>query len=377
MSLRFDAPGGVEQNVREVAKGLQRAGEEVRVYASDLYSEDPWERRRDFPAVVDGVPVARFPVYRRMIPGLSMPLWTGLIPALSEAGADVIHAHSHRYGHVLQAAAVARRLRTPFVVSTHFHPADRREPARKRAMLRVQDHLFGLTAYRIADALVVETELEADRLSEFAPRRSIRIIPPGVDLDEWAHPETDPPPPELPPGFLLYAGRIASNKGLDLLVRALAHLPAADRPPLVLLGQDWGERARLTELARSLGVGDRLVFLGHLDRAGYRAVFRAARSFVLPSEWEAFGLVLLEAMAAERPILATGVGGVPEVLEGGRCGVLVPYGDIGALAEGIVRVQSDEALRARLVTSGRARARELTWAKCVERHRALYRTLTG
>ncbi|MCI4340735.1 MAG: glycosyltransferase family 4 protein, partial [Thermoplasmata archaeon] len=254
VSLRFDAPGGVEQNVREVAKGLHLAGEEVRVYASDLYSEDPWERRGDFAPVVDGVPVERFPVHRRMIPGLSMPLWTGLIPSLSGSGASVIHAHSHRYGHVLQAAAVARRTGTPLVVSTHYHPADRREPARKRAMLRVQDHLFGMTAYRTAAALVVETELEARLVAEFAPRGSIRTIPPGVDLEEWAHPESDAPPPGLPDGFLLYAGRVASNKGLDVLVRAIAHLPAPDRPPVVVMGPDWGERARLETLAGSLGV---------------------------------------------------------------------------------------------------------------------------
>ena len=179
VTLRFDAPGGVEQNVREVAKGLRGAGEEVTVYASDLYAEDRWERRTDFAPVVDGVPVERFPVYKRLIPGLTMPLWTGLVPALSRSGATVVHAHSHRYGHVLQAAAFSRSSRVPLVVSTHYHPADQRESSAKRGALRIQDHLFGMTAYRIASALVVESDLEARLVSEFAPRALVRKIPPG------------------------------------------------------------------------------------------------------------------------------------------------------------------------------------------------------
>lgn len=377
VTLRFDAPGGVEQNVREVAKGLRAAGEDVTVYASDLYAEDRWERRSDFAPVVDGVPVERFAVYKRLIPGLTMPLWTGLVPALSRSGASIIHAHSHRYGHVLQAAAVARRARIPLVVSTHYHPADQREPMLKRGALRVQDHLFGMTAYRVARALVVESDLEARLVAEFAPRDAIRKIPPGVDLAEWSHPGDDPPVPGLPDGFLLYAGRVASNKGLDGLLRALARLPAAERPPVVFLGPDWGERARLEALAGSLGLGDRLTFLGRLDRPAYRTVFRAARAFVLPSEWEAFGLVLLEAMAADLPIVATGVGGVPEVLEGGKSGLVVPYGDPAALADALGTVLHDEGRRSGLVRAGRERVAGLTWERCVARHRALYRELTA
>ncbi|HEY6237912.1 MAG TPA: glycosyltransferase family 4 protein, partial [Thermoplasmata archaeon] len=277
VTLRFDAPGGVETNVRAVAGGLRSAGEEVRVFASDLYDEDRWERRTDFAPTVDGVPVLRFPVYRRLIPGLSMPLWTGLVPALAASKADVIHAHSHRYGHVLQSAAVARRTGIPLVVSTHYHPADRREPGLKRGLLRGQDVFFGATAYRVARALVTETELEAQRLSEFAPRDRIRIIPPGVDLDEWRTPEGDHPPLGLPDRFVLFAGRIASNKGLPSLLAAIAQLPPNPRISVVLLGRDWGERSHLEQLAATLGVSDRVVFLGHLsDRAQYRAVFRAS-----------------------------------------------------------------------------------------------------
>src|SRR4029077_17042345 len=107
VTLRFDAPGGVETNVLKISGGLRRAGEDVTIFASDLYDEGSWDRRSSWAPEVDGVPVRRYPVVKKLIPGLTLPLMPGLVRGLSESGVDVIHAHSHRYGHVLESAAVA------------------------------------------------------------------------------------------------------------------------------------------------------------------------------------------------------------------------------------------------------------------------------
>ena len=377
--LRFDAPGGVETNVREVTRRLKAAGEDVEVFASDLYDEGRWERRSDYAPVVEGVPVHRFPVRKRLIPGLTMPMMAGLIDALSESGADVIHAHSHRYGHVLEAAAVAERLRIPLVVSTHFHPAGPREPPLKRGLLRVQDVVFGMTAYRVARALVVQTDQEAALVREFAPGGKLRTIPPGIDLAAWSNPEADRTEGlDLPEEYYLFVGRVAPNKGLPTLLDALARLEATARRPLVLMGRDWGERARLESRARELGIAAQVRFLGHVDSlSAYRGVVRGARALVLASEWEAFGLVLLEAMAAGTPVVATAVGGVPDVLDGGHAGRLVPYGDPVALAGALRSVVEDTKETERLRAAASERVRGFDWSVTVDRHRALYREVTG
>ncbi len=379
VTLRFDAPGGVETNVRELSRRLRAAGDDVEVFASDLYDEASWDRRSNYRPVVDGVPVRRFAVRRRLVPALNLPMMVGLIDALSDSGADVIHAHSHRYGHVLQAAAVARKTGIPLVISTSYHPADRRESARNRALLRLDDFAFGMTAYRVARAIVVQSELEASLLREFAPADRLRIVPPGVDLEEWAHPNADRADGiELPSDYLLFVGRIASNKGLPNLIEALAAVPAPDRLPLVLMGSDWGERARLETLARRLGIAEHLRFLGHVpDRAGYRAVFRRARALVLPSEWEAYGFVLLEAMAARTPIVATAVGAVPEVLEHGRLGRLVPYSDRVALEAAIRQVTDDPGGTRQRVEDGARHVSRMDWAASADGFRALYREVAG
>jgi glycosyltransferase involved in cell wall biosynthesis len=374
-TLRFDSPGGVETTVREVARRQKAAGDDVEVFASDLVDEAQWVRGRDFRSVVDGVPVRRFAVRKQILPRLTLPTMVGLIDALADSGADVIHAHSHRYGHLLEAAAVARRCRIPLVVSTHYHPPDPGEPRWKEALLRAEDVGFGLTAYRIARALVVESAREAALVGAFAPRDRVRIVPPGVDLGEWKDPDGDATArPPLPAEYLLFAGRIASNKGLPVLLEALSRIPAEDRIPLVLMGPPWGENDALARRAKELGVADRVVWLGQVaERRTYRATLRGARALVLPSAWEAFGLVLLDAMAADVPIVATSVGAVPEVLEEGQAGRLVPYGDANALASALRAVRSDPEATARAVEAGRRRVRALDWVTSVERLRAVYR----
>ncbi|MCI4349517.1 MAG: glycosyltransferase family 4 protein [Thermoplasmata archaeon] len=378
VSLRFDAPGGVETTVRELSRRLRTSGDDVTVYASDLYDEGRWERRSRFAPNVDGVPVERFPVYRRLVPGVTMPLMVGLIGALARDRPEVIHAHSHRYGHVLECALVARALRIPLVVSTHYHPADRREPVRKRALLRLQDVLFGASAYRIASALVAETALEAGLLGGFAPSERIHIIPPGIDLGVWRNASVGARPDSLPSRYLLYAGRIAPNKGLEVLLHALALVPPPDRLPLVLVGRDWGERPRLEALARLLGIEAYVSWMGYVaDPDEYQSMFRGAAAFVLPSEWEAFGLVLLEAMASGVPIIATSVGGVPEVLDRGRVGRLVPHGSPKALAEALHDVVRSPGTFRPGVDAARTWVDRFSWERCVAAHRRVYALLAG
>ena len=382
VTLRFDAPGGVETVVRELAVRLRKRGEDVEVFASDLFDEAHWLRRSDFPPTVDGVPVHRYPVYRRLIPGVTMPLIVGLMSGLGDQQPDLIHAHSHRYGHVLESAAEARKLGVPWVATTHYHPARKDQSGLHHSLLRFQDLLFGATAYRTADAVIAITEQERQLLSAFVPPKRIRVIPHGIDLAQWRDTESEPIPaadlPTLPGRYLLYTGRIAQNKGLPLLLEALARVPPAERIPAVIMGRDWGMRPGLELQARRLGIENDLVWLGHVeDPAVYRAVFRRAAAFTFPSEWEAFGLVLLEAMAAGVPIVATAVGGVPEVLDDGRAGRLVPYGDPDAFAAGIREVLGSPEKSAELVAAGRRRVQSFSWDRVIEDHLALYRELAA
>jgi glycosyltransferase involved in cell wall biosynthesis len=366
---RFAPGGGVVSIVRETSLRLRDRGIDVEVFAGKPVAPGATPP----PSDPDPLPVQRFPYGRSQ--RIKFPLMVGLEDALVRSGADVIHAHFHRTGHVLQAARASRRSGVPLVVSTYYHPAHRTEPRPKKAAIRLLDFAFGLGAYGRAGALLTLSHFEVGKVRPFAFSAPIRVVPPGIDLAQWASPSTDRRDPRLPPEYFVYSGRIAWDKGLDVLVRALAAVPPGQRKPLVLVGPEvnYGFQASLEKLARELGVADLLIFLGHVgDPAMYRGALRGAKALVLASEWESFGIVLLEAMAAGTPVIASRAGAMPEVVDDGRAGLLVPYGDPRALAEAMQSIDRDPEGARRRVQRGLERVRSFDWAVTAEAFRTVY-----
>lgn len=164
---------------------------------------------------------------------------------------------------------------------------------------------------------------------------------------------------------LLYVGRLDERKGVETLVRAMAHLPAEAR--LQILGRGPEEyRTHLRRLASELGVGEQIAF-GVAERSELRDRYAGADAFVFPSEWdEPFGLVPVEAMACGTPVVATGTGGSAEFMADGANCLLYPAGDPEALAAAVRRLAADGALRAALADGGRRTAAELSVDRLAE-----------
>ena len=159
-------------------------------------------------------------------------------------------------------------------------------------------------------------------------------------------------------GLVLYVGRLMAEKGVETLLRAIALVPAAR---LAIVG-GGAERPRLEALARELGIEMRVDFRGGVaDRSVLAAIFREAALFVLPSHSEGLGCVLLEAMAAGVAIVATSVGGIPELIENEVNGLLVPAADVRALADAIARALEDSELRRSLALRSDAIVRRQTF----------------
>jgi glycosyltransferase involved in cell wall biosynthesis len=144
------------------------------------------------------------------------------------------------------------------------------------------------------------------------------------------------------------------KKGLSAFLEAAAQVAAAEPRARFALVGEGPARAGLERRTRDLGLESRLLFAG--ERHDIFEVLSGVDLFVQPSLWEGFGLTVIEAMAAARPVVASRVGGVPEALRDGIDGFLVPPGDVRALAQAILRVARDPALGARLGAAGRARA---------------------
>jgi glycosyltransferase involved in cell wall biosynthesis len=117
-------------------------------------------------------------------------------------------------------------------------------------------------------------------------------------------------------------------------------------------------RSDFTKLAVSLGIQSQIELHGPKDRAEVMALLQGCRVFVLPSRFETFGIVILEAMAFRKPVVATTAGGVPEIIENGKNGILAPPDDPDALADSLIKLLKDEALQLRLGNTGYATAHE-------------------
>ncbi|HKV90315.1 MAG TPA: glycosyltransferase family 4 protein [Thermoplasmata archaeon] len=372
----------MERHVREVSVRLASRGHPVEVFTSELLREYPMER---LPETVpreerlDRVDVHRLPVWS--LPGeLHYPFFRGLGRALVRSAPEVVHAHTYGTHHAAAAARYARASGRPFVLSAHYHPIWSIEGGWLRHRIRgLYDRRLAAPVVGAARRVLVQTH-EEERLLRIPgfPLPKVEIVPPGYT------PLPSPPPGERPFArsiglegpFVLFVGRLASNKGLlglvDAFTKLAAHDPAAT---LVLVGADGGRRAAVERRAAERGVAPRVRMPGFVaDERLLAAAFREARLFVLPSEYEAFGLVLLEALAQGTPVVASRVGGIPEFLEDGKAGRLVPPNDPNALAEALLALWDDPAARQRFGEYGRDQVvPRFTWERVVDELERIYR----
>jgi glycosyltransferase involved in cell wall biosynthesis len=209
--------------------------------------------------------------------------------------------------------------------------------------------------YRAPDRVVAISNGVADGLARNfgLSRDRMRVVHNPVDVARICRraQETDGAP--FPSRFIVACGRLHRQKGFDLLLRAFAALDEADLA-LAILG-DGPERGDLEALARELGLGARLMMPGFVENP-WAWIARAA-AFVLPSRWEGFASVLVEAMACGTPVVAADCDfGPREIVRDGETGLLARADDAESLASAIRRLLSDPALGQRLVVRGRRRA---------------------
>ena len=224
-------------------------------------------------------------------------------------------------------------------------------------------------AARHSDRVVAISSYTAGEIRELADV-PIEVIPYTTSLPD--------PGPAVPHegGPVLFVGRLVSRKGVDRLIKAFAGLEGT--PTLEVVG-DGPERGRLEAMAHDLGVGDRVRFRGKVSAEALQASYARAAIVVLPSvrdargDTEGLGVVLLEAMNHGTPVVASEIGGIPDIVADGRSGLLVPPGDVAALANALRRLLEDRALAARLGAGGRERVREhFSWDVITDRFEALY-----
>ena len=288
------------------------------------------------------------------------PIAPGLPPALR--GADLVHAHQVRSPASIVAAIAARVHGVPTAVTDHG---------------LLGSDWAGLVP-RVFDRFLLVSRHSADVLR--APPERTQVIYGGADPNRFR------PDPSVKRSGILFVGRVTPHKGLEVLIRALP-----DDVELSVAGSEGHDpqppERDYPALLRRIAHGRRVRFLGRVADADLPSLYRSAQMVVLPSlertcfgkrvaVSELLGLAALEAMASGTPVIASRIGGLPEVIVDGETGRLVPPGDVEALRETLRALLADPRTAERLGRRARERVvAEFTWDRCAERCLAAYQEL--
>ncbi len=365
--------GGMNVYVADLTKHLATMGWQV-----DIFTR---RDRLDAPDVEQVVPGARLFHVDAGPPIVLPPIeiaahvseFTQGVAQITETAPPYDLVHSHYWVAGLSGIELSRRWQCPHAVMFHTLGAVKELFQQAEPPFRVAGERRVVAC---ADAIVAATSHErAFLIGQYGADASrVRVVPCGIDLQSFhptgAETSRDRVRTELPelgiddgPG-ILFVGRLEPAKGADLLVRALPLINGQPEAQLWIVGgdeRDDGERARLSELAASCGVQRRVRFVNAIDRRQLPDLYRAAAVCAVPSAYESFGLVAVEAMATGTPAVATRVGGLATTISHGNTGLLVADRQPQAFADAIGRLLADPGLRNRLAAAAAQSVSAYAW----------------
>ncbi len=252
-------------------------------------------------------------------------------------------------------------------------------PKKHNFLKRFYFPFFIQKAKNSAKHVLVVSESTKNDLIKFTQTDSakITVTPLGVDNKffdpvSWLSKDTVREKYALPQGFILFVGLIEPRKNVPLLIELYLQLMESEQPDidLVIAGRwGWESRELLDRYRRSLHFS-RIHFPGYIDAEDLPALYQSAAVFVYPSDYEGFGLPVLEAMASGTPVITTRVSSMPEFV--GEAGLLVEPGDKDSLKAALAHVISEKIISERLGVAGKIKAREYSWKRTAEKTIATY-----
>jgi D-inositol-3-phosphate glycosyltransferase len=292
---------------------------------------------------------------------------------------DLIHSHYWMSG--LAAIELKQLWQVPFVHMFHTLGVMKQRVALPEEEVEGDYRLTGeKKILQEADRIIAATPAEMAQIQWLyhSDTQKINVIPPGVDLSRF-YPIPEDEAKEvigLPPcdQVLLYVGRIEPLKGIDTLIEAIAYmrrnggfkelsfcLAVIGGEPDSMIENGSPEMERLKELCHAHGLDDLVTFLGKRDQDSLPYYYSAAAAVVVPSQYESFGMVALEAMACGTPVVASQVGGLAYLVQDGVTGYTVPFSDVEALANRLAELIKDPDLRDKLGIQAASLAQEFSW----------------
>jgi len=353
--------GGVEDHVMRLAKYMTGRGHEVTVHTSrKSISGVTLPPQEDLHGIL----------VRRYEPGLSLGYYATMFrPAIAEG--DIVHAHGYAF---LPADFSIRHYRGRMgAILTAHHGVRMTPPNLRGRVLRMLYDRYGLRTLRKADKVFASSDADKRWMTERRVRtEKIEVIPDGIPDEAFAPGDRSFASRRGLGDYILFLGRVHKEKCVEHLLTALARLK---RPGLQLavVGPDGGAIAALRQTAKSLGIEESVKILGLVSEEEKRGLLAGCSLLALPSLYEAQGLVILEAWAQGRPVVASRVGGVPYMVTDGTDGILYDWGDIDQLTAAISGLVDDRAAANKIGAAGKSTAlRSYRWSSVAARIEQIY-----
>lgn len=372
-SAYYPHAGGIEEMTRRLALELLRRGHEP------LILTNRWPADTAAAELMDEVPVRRVHFELPAMNLRALRRWVSAAPPAAYKTLALVRDFRPAVIHLMGAgpnaaylAALRPLLAAPLVLSVH---GEFRNDAHGAFEQSLTLRLALRSLLRRATIVTACSQVALDEIRERLPITvPALVLPNAIEPGEFGGPHRET---GARGAYVLAAGRLVRQKGIDLLLRAWRQSRDELAAHRLLIAGDGPERGRLQELADRLGLGARVSFLGTVERARLVELMLGAAAFAFPSRQEAFGLALLEAMAAGTPAVATRVGGIPEFASDGESALLVAPENSAELSRALVRLLSDPCLRDRLIAGGRAQASLYSWERIGTRYDQLYAKLAG
>jgi glycogen(starch) synthase len=372
--------GGLGRHVHHLSTALVAAGHEVTVVTRHAAGA-PLEE------YVDGVRVVRAPEDPPLFPLATPSLlaWTmafnhsltrAALRAAETDEYDVIHAHDWLVTHT--AVTLREHLDLPLVATIHATEAGRHQgwlPGEMNKCIHSVEYWLANEANRVV-VCSGYMRWEVTRLLELAEKK-VEIVPNGVDAAAWHAPSaavTQARWRYAGAGPVVgFAGRLVYEKGVQDLIAAMPRLRSRHPGLRVVVAGDGPYKPELQDLVRALKLQRAVSFTGFLDENQLPAVFAAMDAVVVPSIYEPFGMVALEAASAGTPIAVAATGGLAEIVDEGVTGVTFPAKNPGALADAVSALLDDEAYARRLSKAAGAMVGDrYSWATIARRTAMTY-----
>jgi glycosyltransferase involved in cell wall biosynthesis len=329
--------GGPAKAAYEISKGLARKGHDVEVFTTNAY-----DQTRNFDPKLKKQTLDNFEVnyFNNLLRSGNIFVSYEIVAALRKKlrAFDIVHTHFGRQIHDVVAGYYGLKHGIPYVLQPR---GDLPRIMSKQRLKLIYDSFFGHNLLRNASKVIALSQTETEQFRDIGVSESkIAVIPNGVDLSEYANLPSKGLfrkkfSLEKDEKIVLYVGRIHRIKGIDILLKAFANATRFNDAKLAIVGPDDGYLSNCRDIVKQLDIENRILFTGALFGSNKLEAYVDSNVLVLPSTYEIFGNVILESYACSKPVIASRVGGLQELVFQDETGLLFKPGAVKELSAAI------------------------------------------